>query len=66
MQEIVKIYEPNPKNWKIKPSWFGSAPKYNRFDSVLQKLAKIEPNRLMLTPISDKIAQNYAKMLGKD
>ena len=30
---------------------FGSVAKSNRFGSILQKLAKTEPNRPMLTPI---------------
>ena len=53
MQEMMAIYWPNRKNWKTEPNWVGlvgSVTKSNRFGSVLQKLAKTEPNRPMLTP----------------
>ena len=41
-----KIKKPN----RTESIRFGSVTKSNRFGTVLQKLAKIEPNRPMLTP----------------
>ena len=41
-----KIEKPN----RTESVRFGSVAKSNRFRSVLQKIAKIEPNRPMLTP----------------
>ena len=51
----MEKYWPNRKNRKTEPNRtesvrFGSVAKSNRFGSVLQKLAKTEPNRPMLTP----------------
>jgi len=51
MQEMMEIYGPNRINKKSnRIDRFGSVIKSNRFGSILQKLAKTEPNQPMHTP----------------
>ena len=51
MIAIIDLTEKTEKSNRTESIRFGSVTKSNRFGSVLQKLAKTEPNRPMLTPI---------------
>ena len=51
MMENIGLTEKTEKPNRTESIRFGSVIKSNRFGSVLQKLAKTEPNRPMLTPI---------------
>ena len=51
--ENIGLTEKTEKLNRTESVRFGSVAKSNRFGSVLQKLAKTEPNRPMLTPKLD-------------
>ena len=53
----MAINWPNRKN-RTEMSQFGSVTKSKRFGSVLQKIAKIELNRPMLTPSGKHVVQS--------
>ena len=48
--EKIGLTEKTEKSNRTESVRFGSVAKSNRFGSILQKLAKTEPNRSMLTP----------------
>ena len=48
--QYIDLTEKTEKPNRTELIRFGSVTKSNRFGSVLQKLAKTEPNRPMLTP----------------
>ena len=53
MMQYIGLTEKIEKSNRTESVQFGSVAKSNRFGSILQKIAKTESNRPMLTPTSN-------------